>query len=195
MRLNVMGKNCLPALILTILACLSQKTYAQNLSAVTITDLRGAEQLTRRRDSAFSAIALLSEKSIRPAPVVQLQAALENHNVTGKALKLTITELRVIDFFPSRLRSSAGGGMLMDLFVDTKTDWSFVRNMKLPEDEDSIVCILVGTLNGNEVKVFAFSPYRASIFAVSIHADKHFKAAVAEAINEVAEKALANVDQ
>ena len=195
MRSNAMKKNSLQALILSILACLSQETYAQNMSAVTITDLRGAEQLARRRDSAFSAIAFLSEKSINPAPLVQLQAALENHNAAGKALKLTVTEMRVIDFFPSRLRSGAGGGALMDLFVDTKTDWSFIRNMKLPEDEDSVICILVGTINGSEVKVFAFSPYRASIFAVSIHADKHFKAAVAEAINEVAQKALANADQ
>src|SRR5262245_9407116 len=118
----------------------------QDSAEVTIVDQRGAESLKARRGSAFSAIAFLPEKAVEPAPVVQLQEALSRRATAPIAL--VISEMRVIDFFPARLRAGMPGGAIgdaiSDSLVDSKTDWSIVDAIGITGEVDSVICLLAG---------------------------------------------------
>jgi hypothetical protein len=162
--------------------------------AITLIDSRSTDQLAARRDSIFSAIAFLPDKTVSPSPLEQLQSALRSHYGAATPLQLSINQLRVIDFFPHRLKApkTPGDGLLMDALAGRKTDWAFVQDMQVPLDQDSVICLLVGTLNGQEIKAYAFTPYHVSGFSIMIRSDKNFKAAVSSSIDKVAQKIVAS---
>jgi hypothetical protein len=161
----------------------------QDLAAVTIVDQRSEESLTGRRSSVFSAIAFLPEKAVKPAPVVQLQDAL-SRRATGP-LALVISEMRVIDFFPVRLNAGMPTGgiasVISERLVDSRTDWSLIDAIGLSEEEDSVICLLAGTVNGREISVAAHSPYKLGGGAM-VRSNENFKAAVTSSIDQVAQK-------
>lgn len=165
---------------------------AQDSAAVTIVDQRDAESLKSSRSSAFSAIAFLPEKAVKPAPLVQLQDALSRH--ATQPMALVISEMRVIDFFPARLRAGFPGGGLADAIadrlVDNRTDWSVVDAIGISGEVDSVICLLAGTVNGKMISVAAHTPYELGRGAM-VRSNENFKAAVTSSIDQVAQKIVA----
>ena len=163
----------------------------QDTAQVTVVDQRSAESLKSHRDSNFSAIIFLPEKAVKPAPLVQLQDALSVR--ATQSIALVISEMRVIDFFPKRLRAFPGLGWLTDAIaqslVDSKTDWSFIESLGIKNDVDSVICVLAGTVNGKQISVAAHAPYELGGGAM-VRSDENFKAAVTSSIDQVAQKII-----
>lgn len=165
---------------------------------LSVTDQRTPEQRAPRRDSVFSALAYLGDTQVSPSALSLLGSALQKHAGPTTRLSLEISELRVIDFFPVRLRAggqSQGyvGQALMDGLVDSKTDFAFVQHLSVPESENSVICIVAGTLNGKLVKTANFQTYNASPMAVSIRNDPSFKQALLSSIDAAAVDLLAQL--
>jgi len=174
-------------------------TWAQAAAAaagrVSIDDLRTAMQKQARRDSNFSALYFLADKTIKPDAVGQLRDALTRHLGTSGDIGMEIRELAVVDFFPHRLGSGPAGGVsnfITRHLMDARTDWSFVQEMQVPADEDSVICVASGTLNGAPVKAAAHVPYRLQGFAVMVHSNKGFRNGVSECLDQLAVKLLAS---
>jgi hypothetical protein len=167
--------------------CFAPSAFGQSAAQVTVSDQRSPESLEGRRDSNFSAIAFLPEKNVKPAPVSQLQDALSKR--ADHPISLVISEMRVIDYFPKRIKAGPSGWLnnaIMKSLVNSKTDWSFVQDLGISNEEDSVICILAGTVDGKEIKVAAHSPYTLGGFSVMVRSDKNFKAAVTSSIDKVA---------
>ena len=165
---------------------------------VTIIDNRTAEQKESRRDSVLAPLSVLGEEDIQPSALLFLQEALQKNRSATSQLTLEVNEFYVIDFFPKRLTAAThSGGWLTDAvsekIIRSKTDWSFVNSTGVPTDGDSIVCLFAGMVNGQSVRVAAFSQYLTSPMAVSIRNDKAFTNAVKIAIEKTAKEILSNV--
>lgn len=161
---------------------------------VSVNDLRTAAQKEARRDSNFSALFFLADKTIKPGAVGQLRDALERRWSAAADLHVDLRELAVVDFFPHRLGAGPNGivpNLITRHLMDARTDWSFVEQMHVPADQDSVVCVVSGTLNGVEAKASAFVPYQLKGFAVMVHSDKGFRAAVSECFDQLAVKLVA----
>lgn len=176
----------------TIIAlCLSPSAFGQTSDLVTISDHRNPESLAGKRDSNFSAIAFLPEKNVKPGPLAQLQTALSKR--ADHPISLVISEMRIIDYFPQRISAGPSGWLtnaIMQSLVESRTDWSFVQDLGISHDKDSVICILSGTVDGKEIKVASHSPYRLGAFSASVRSDKNFKAAVTSSIDQVAQKII-----
>lgn len=161
----------------------------------TVHDLRTPAQKQARRDSNFSAIYFLADKTVKPDAIGQLQEALGRH-LTGNAgnLDVEIRELAVVDFFPHRLRAGPVGivpNLITRNLMDAQTDWSFVQDMHVPDNQDSVICLASGTVNGAAAKASAYVSYRLNGFAVMVHSNKGFRSAVSECLDHLASKLLA----
>ena len=159
--------------------------------AVTITDSRSPDQLKGRRDSNFSAISFLPDGAVSPLPIEQLRTALTRH--PGADLQLTVSELRIIDFFPSRAKGKVDP--IMRALVKAKTDWSTIDKLGVPPKSDSVICIFSGTINGQPFSTSAFSHYDLPPWAFLVRKNEHFKAAVVSSIEQIADTIDTQVDR
>jgi len=133
---------------------------------VSIDDFRTTAQKQARRDSNFSALYFLADKTIKPDAVGQLGDALGRHLVASGNLDVQVRELAIVDFFPHRLGSGPAGvvpELITRHLMDAGTDWSFVQEMHAPVDRDSVICVASGTVNGAPAKAAAYVPYRLKI--------------------------------
>lgn len=165
---------------------------------VTVTDLRTAKQKEHRRDSTFSAIVFLGDDEVKPSAVLLLRSALQKQTQVGGKLSLEISEFRVIDYFPVRLRAGGQGLIgqaIMDALADSKTDSAFIEHLAVPESENSIICVVAGKLNGSPVKTAMFRTYKESAFAVSVRNDPSFKKAVVGSVEACAEDLVSQMTQ
>jgi hypothetical protein len=158
---------------------------------LTVVDLRTFEQKQPRRDSNFSAILYLGDTEVNPSALLFLKSAVQRQAGPATNLSLEISELRVIDFFPVRLRAGGQGQgyigkALMDGLVDAKTDFAFVEHLAVPESENSVICLVAGRLNGKLVKTATFRTYKESPMSVSIRNDPSFKSALVGSIEAAA---------
>ncbi len=96
----------------------------------------------------------------------------------------------MIDYFPHRINSTSAYNPVFGSLVDSKTDWTFVNEMKLPTDTDSIVCVFVGTLNGVDIKVSVFNSYKLPMTAMLVRKNPNFIEAVDMSIDQIAQKIL-----
>jgi hypothetical protein len=164
--------------------------------AVTVVDLRTSQQKAARRDSNFSAIAYLGDAEVKPSAMLLLKSALQKHAGEESAFSLEISELRVIDFFPVRLRAGGRGYLgraIMDSLVDSKTDFAFVEHLAIPESENSVICLVAGRLNGKTVKTATFRTYKESPLSVSIRNDPSFKKALVASVEAAADDVISQV--
>lgn len=172
----------------------SAQASAAAAGTVSVTDLRTATQKQARRDSSFSALYFLADRTVKPDAVGQLRDALGRHLSAPGDLEVALRELVVVDFFPHRLGAGPAGGvsnLITRNLMDAKTDWSFVQEMHLPVDRDSVVCLASGTMNGAAVKAAAHVPYQLKGFAVMVHSNKGFRGAVSECFDQLAMQLLA----
>jgi hypothetical protein len=164
------------------------KVDTRNLMVV---DHRTPEQKARRRDSAFSAIAYLGENDVSPPTLIFLESALQKRMGPDQPLSLEISEMRVIDFFPARLRAAGGangfvGNAIFKGLVDSKTDLAFVEHLAAPENLNSIIFIFAGTLNGKPVKTATFQTYVLPVTTVSVRNSPNFVKSVIGSIDAAA---------
>lgn len=155
---------------------------------VTVVDHRTPQQKAPRRDSAFSAISYLGENQVSPSALIFLESALQKRLGSDQPLSLEISEMRVIDFFPSRLRAAgAGNGFVGNAIfkglVDSKTDLAFVEHLAAPENLDSIIFIFAGTLNGRPVRTATFQTYVLPVTTVSVRNSPNFVKSVMGSID------------
>lgn len=172
----------------------STQASAAAAGRVSIKDLRTAAQKQARRDSNFSALYFLADKTVKPDAVGQLRDAFARHLSAAGDLDVELNELAVVDFFPHRLGSGPVGGvssLITRHLMDARTDWSFVQDMHVPVDQDSVVCAASGTMNGTAARAAAYVPYRLKGFAVMVHSNKGFRSAVSECFDQLAVKLLA----
>jgi len=172
----------------------SAQVGAEVAGRVAVHDLRTPAQKQARRDSNFSALYFLADKTIKPDAIGQLQGDLERHLTAAAELDVEVRELAVVDFFPHRLGAGPAGmvpNLITRHLMDAKTDWSFVQGMHVPADQDSVICVASGTVNGATAKAAAHVPYRLQGFAVMVHSNKGFRAAVSECLDDLAAKLLA----
>lgn len=194
---------CLGALLLT--AACSNLRVAQVGPAPQVAegmwrvaDLRTAEQKQARRDSNFSAVAFLGDEDVNPAGLLLLRDALQKQRSSTATEILEISEFRVIDFFPVRLRAGGGGLLgkaLLGGLVDAKTDFTFVERLQVPESENSVICIVSGRVNGKPIRTAAFQTYKESAMAVSVRNDPSFTSALRGSIDAVAKDIVAQLGQ
>ena len=173
------------------LLCITAPAFGQNFAEVTILDERTPDGLEGHRDSGFSAIRFLPENSVKPGPVIQLKQSLSER--ANQPVSLVISEMRVIDYFPQRIKAGPGGWLtdaIMKSLVNSETDWSLVESLGISHDEDSVICLLAGTMNGEPITVAAHTPYKLGTFSVMVRSDKNFKAAVASTIDKVAQEII-----
>ena len=106
-------------------------------------------------------------------------------------MALVISEMRIVDFFPARLNAGLPGGALgsaiSDRLVDSKTDWSIVDAIGVNPAEDSVICLLAGTVNGRAISVATHTPYKLGAGAM-VRSNKNFIAAVTNSIDQAAQK-------
>lgn len=177
---------------LGVLAAATQ-AGAATAGKVTVHDLRTPAQKEARRDSNFSALYFLADKTIKPEAMGQLQEALQRHTDGTGDLDVEVRELAVVDFFPHRLGAGPAGlvpNLIARGLMDGKTDWSFVQDMHVPTDRDSVICVASGTVNGAAAKASAYVPYQLKGFAVMVHSNKGFRSAVSECFEDLAAKLL-----
>lgn len=183
--------NELKALLLATalgLLCTTSPAFGQDFAEVTVIDERTPNGLEGHRDSSFSAIRFLPENSVKPGPVIQLRESLSER--ANQPIALVISEMRVIDYFPKRIKAGPGGWLtdaIMKSLVNSETDWSLVESLGISHEEDSVICLLAGTMNGEPITVAAHTPYKLGAFSVMVRSDKNFKAAVASTIDKVAQ--------
>lgn len=177
---------------LGVLAAASAQVSAATAGRVTVHDLRTPAQKEARRDSNFSALYFLADKTIKPDAIGQLQEALQRHTSAGD-LNVEVRELAVVDFFPHRLGSGPAGfvpNLITRSLMDGKTDWTFVQDMHVPTDQDSVICVASGAINGAAAKASAYVPYQLKGFAVMVHSNKGFRGAVSACFEQIAPRLL-----
>jgi hypothetical protein len=170
-----------------------------NLDAtrINVVDKRTPSQKEARRSSAMSPIAVLGDANVQPPALLLLQAALQKNQKTPSTLNLEVDELHVIDFFPRRIRAAtfATSGWLTQPIIEnvihSNTDWSFVNAIGVPPNDDSIVCMFAGTVNGKPVKAATYRQYQTSPAAVSIRNAPGFTSALRDALDGLALQILA----
>ena len=167
------------------------QSFAQGITLVNVADQRTTSGLEGHRDSNFSAIAFLPEKAIKPGSAVQLRDALLKR--TARPMSVVISELQIVDYFPKRIKAGPGGwfnNAVMKTLVNSKTDWSFVDGIGISNEEDSVIVLFFGTVNGQEIKVATHTPYKLGGFSAMVRSDKNFKAAVTSSIERAAQEII-----
>ena len=165
------------------------QSFAQAVTPLSIVDQRTVSSLEGHRDSNFSAIIFLPERAVKPGPTVQLRDAILKR--TARSMSVVISELQIVDYFPRRIKAGPDGwfnNAVMKRLVNSKTDWAFIDGIGISNEEDSVIVLFSGTVNGQEVEIATHSPYRLGGFSAMVRSDKNFKAAVTRSIEQVAQK-------
>jgi hypothetical protein len=162
-------------------ALLAMPAFAQG---VTVSDQRDGRPFNLVNIHGTTPLNVLDEDHVDPIALRQLETAFATSGQSQ--MDVVVTQLWVIDFYPRRMRAGVGS-----LLVNANTDWDFVNAMDVPRDQDSILFILAGTVNGKPFKVAAHRPYKISAFALLIRKDKSFRAAVTGAIGDAASQVAA----
>jgi hypothetical protein len=174
----------------------ADRALAQDTPQVTMEDQRTEEGRKHFRASSFSAISFIGDKGLKAPPVEKLRTALSKR--TTQPLAVVVTELRMVDFFPARLKAGLPGGVvgtaITESLVNSKTDWSLVNDLGLTDKTDAILCLFAGTVNGKEIKVATFAPYKISLFAVRVNTQKEYLAAVESVYEQAAQKIVEQVE-
>jgi hypothetical protein len=180
--------------LIAVTIALAGRVLAEDAPAVTVVDQRSAESIKYYRESTFSAIVYLGDKALKSPPVERLREALTKR--ATQPLSVVVTEMRLIDFFPTRLKAGPGGmvtNSIMKGLVDSKTDWSFVKDVGIPNNTDAIICLFAGTANGKEIKLATHAPYKVSAFTLRIDTSKPYLAAFDSVYEQTAQKIIDQV--
>jgi hypothetical protein len=99
----------------------------------------------------------------------------------------------MIDFFPKRKRQATlglAGNAIVQALEGSKVDKTVVAKLAVPANEDSVVCVLSGSLNDKPVSAASFRVYEASVFAFKIHNTKEFVDAASGCIDDLAHQLI-----
>jgi len=172
-----------------------------NRATISVVDKRTHEQKQSRRDSINSPIAVLGDENVQPPAIVYLQSSLQKYQKQPQFITIEIEEFHIIDFFPKRIRiatSSVNFGLtaaISNAIINQKTDCAFIDKIGVPINEDSIVCLFSGIVNGKKIYVAAYHQYEVSLFAISVRNDSAFRNAVKVAIDKAAEDIMSQVEK
>lgn len=161
---------------------------------VTIQDDRTLEEKQARRDSMTSPVVFFAEDEVSPPAFDFLLEGLLNNQEKYSALNIIIDDFYIIDYFPARIKSVGNGSLISDLLIgngaSSAEKWGFIKNLEIPSDENGIVCIFAGTINGKSVKVASYQKYNESPFSTFIRNDEAFIESILLAIEDSSLKIL-----
>lgn len=191
-----MSRNALALMAaLLLIGCASQIQLPKDPHAkapnIAVVDMRSPTQLARKHDALFSAVIFLEDAKFSPRAVDLYAAELSALKGADQQAKLEITEFRIADFYPARLGAGGQGFLGVAIFqalIDKNTDWAFVNDLGLKRSEDAVICIVIGKINGTEIKIATSEPYKASPFAGLVHNDPDFQRALNAAIKRAAQE-------
>ena len=154
-------------------------------ATVTIADKRDPATFEGSGDPDVTPLVVLPNDDVKPAAMEQLMDVL---NDTAKApVTVVVTELRVLDYFPERFEDKVDPSVM----ASDAADWALVKELKVPTDKNSIVCVFAGTVNGKPFKFTAQRAYDLGFMTIGVRGDKHYRAAVKETIDDVAGQMMA----
>lgn len=134
---------------------------------VRIIDHRADADKKNYRASVVSPVILLGDENFEVSPLLYLKEAIARAKPASlPAVELEVTRFRVVDYFPARLGAGMSGA------VGAVVMATGVRDMEgIPTNEDSIVVVVEGKLNGKDVHSQARTPYKISPLAGSVRSD------------------------
>lgn len=189
-----MSRNVLTLIAALLLAgCSSQIQLPKDPHAkaprITVVNKRSPTQLARKHDALFSAVVFLEDAKFAPRAVDIYATELSTLVGADQQSTLEITEFRVADFYPVRLGAGGQGLLGAAVFhslIDKNTDWAFISELGLNRNKDAVICIVIGKINGAEIKVATSEAYKASPFAGLVYNDPDFQRALDAAIKHAA---------
>jgi hypothetical protein len=187
------------ALILLGLTYCATDVAAQDAksSSLEIVDLRTPSQKKEHRDSIFSPVYVLADSNVKPAPKAQLRNQLLAHAEPNDIIRLTVEDLYIVDFFAQRSNSTHGNGSAGELIykalAKASENKAFIESIAAPYDQDSVVCLVSGNLNGEPVQAYSFRVYRMQGVGILVHANMGFLDAVAGCIDDLSKQLLVSM--
>ena len=185
------------ALASALCGCATQTKLDQKVtlaaSDIRLVDNRSPEKKAHKRDSVFSALALMDDEKFSPRALDLFQAVLLPDASLARPINIEVDEFRIGDFFPVRLGAGGQGflgAVVFEALIDKNTDWAFANEMKLAPNTDALLCVFVGRLNGVPIKVAASETYKISPFAALVVNDPDYRRALDVVIRRAAEDAL-----
>lgn len=159
-------------------------SYAYKAGNVDLIDNRNEESKKGKRESIFSAVAFIPEKSIEPRPLDKFASELAYRLEPIKKIKLEVEDFLVMDYFPTRM-APITDGWVGRTFVKPvlDADKHYIDRLNLSPKTNSVVCIFSGKIDDREVLSAYSSPYKMSPLAVMVRNDPNFHKAVAECIS------------
>jgi hypothetical protein len=148
-----------------------------------IIDARPEAGKQAQRNSNFSAIAFFEDDKFQPKALDILVSDLAANQSVRRPATVEVNHFRVADSFPARL----GRGFVMETLRDANTEWSLLDSAGAPRNQDSVIAIFSGRLNGREVRAAAFEPYRISPWTGLVHKDPDFRRAARESIQKLSQ--------
>jgi len=95
------------ALASALCGCATQTKLDQKVSLaasdIRLVDNRSPEKKAHKRDSVFSALALMDDEKFSPRAVDMFQATLLSDASLARPINIEVDEFRIGDFFPVRL--------------------------------------------------------------------------------------------
>lgn len=191
-----MKKICLMAMVSSIMltGCATRipldGTGKYNKNNIEVKDSRAEESKEGKRESIFSAIAFIAEKDMDPKPLDVFIEKLSGVFGESKRLNIDVKSLLVVDYFPVRLETATSGtsSVVKKLLADPigEQDDMYIRKMGANVNQDSIICIFEGGINGKKVFSIVSEPYKISPFSALVRNQPEFKASVSMCINKLA---------
>jgi hypothetical protein len=156
---------------------------------VSVTDQRQDAEKKSFRPGMTSPVILLGDENFDVNPMLYLQEALQRHKPPAAGpLQMAVSKFRLIDYFPKRQRSAQQAALAG---VMTSMGYSVAYVSSARKDEDSIMCILEGSVNGRAFQTSSDVPYKlTSAAAVSVRSDANWIAAARTSIDQCVESAV-----
>ncbi len=160
---------------------------------VSVRDQRQDAEKKSFRPGMTSPVILLGDENFDVSPMLYLQEALQRHKPPAAgSLEMVVKKFRLIDYFPKR-QTSAQQAALAGVMTSMGYSGSYVS--AVPRGEDSIVCILEGSVNGRTFQASVSTPYKLSSAAAAVRSDANWIAAARKSIDQCVGSAVSQTVQ
>ncbi|HEY6862611.1 MAG TPA: hypothetical protein VI319_01820 [Burkholderiales bacterium] len=149
---------------------------------VSVRDQRQDAEKKSFRSGMTSPVILLGDENFDVNPMLYLQEALQRHKPPAAgSLQMVVRKFRLIDYFPKRQASAQQAALVG---VMTSMGYSVTSVSSARKDEDSIICVLEGSLNGRAVQASVSTPYKLNSAAAAVRSDANWIAAARKSIDQ-----------
>jgi hypothetical protein len=159
---------------------------------VSVRDQRQDAEKKSFRPSMTSPVILLGDENFDVSPMLYLQEALQKHKPpAGGSLEMVVKKFRLIDYFPKRQASAQQAALAGVMVSMGYSAYVFAA----PRNDDSITCILEGSVNGRSFRASVATPYKLGSAAAAVRSDAHWIAAARTSIDQCVGSAVSQTVQ